>query len=122
MYVQTEKSCIHLLMPDLTNAIQCSSPVNNTSVASIETYAIIGITSSISFVVFFSLGVLVAICIGCMVKRKSIVTPGEKPPVYETVEPDQIQMAAIAVEANYSYEIATNKDTVEQPYYIDLHV
>ncbi|KAL5518244.1 hypothetical protein EMCRGX_G003944 [Ephydatia muelleri] len=96
--------------------------VNNTSVASIETYAIIGITSSISFVVFFSLGVLVAICIGCMVKRKSKVTPGEKPPVYETVEPDQIQVAAIAVEANYSYDIATNKETVEQPYYIDLHV
>ena len=84
--------------------------------SSIDTYAIIGITISASFVVFFSLGVLVAIC---MVKRRSKGIPVVNPPVYETVGLDQMQ---IAVEANSSYEIATNKDTVEQPYYLDLHV
>ena len=83
--------------------------------SSIDTYAIIGITISASFVVF-SLGVLVAIC---MVKRRSKGIPVVNPPIYETVGLDQMQ---IAVEANSSYEIATNKDTVEQPYYLDLHV
>ena len=94
--------------------MQCNvfSPVNHTSMASIDTYAIIGITISISFVVFFSLGVLVAICIGCMVKRRSKVMPDE---VHETVGLDRMQ---IAVEANSSYEIARYKEAAEQPDYI----
>ena len=100
--------------------MQCNvfSPVNPTSMASIDTYAIIGITISISFVVFFSLGVLVAICIGCMAIRRSKVTTGEKPPVYDVIETDQKQMASLALETNFSYDIVTNKEAAEQPYYI----
>ena len=49
---------------------------------SIDTYAIIEIKTSISFV-FFSLGVSVAIYISCVVKRRSKVSPDEMPGVYE---------------------------------------
>ncbi|KAL5518239.1 hypothetical protein EMCRGX_G003938 [Ephydatia muelleri] len=92
-------------------------PYLNTSMASsIDTYAIIGITISASFVVFFSLGVLVAICIGCMVaKRRSKGIPVEKPSVYETVGLDQMQ---IAVEAHHSYEVVGNNKAAKQPEYI----
>ena len=76
---------------------------------SIATSTIIGITIVISFVVFFSLGVLVATCIGYMVKKRSKVTlhhPALEPSVYEIIETDQKKITAIKVEANSAYGTA----------------
>ena len=76
------------------------------NMASINTYAIIGITIVISFVVFFSLGVLVSTCIGCMVKERSKVTlhhPAPEPSVYEMVDSNQKKITAIEVKANSAY-------------------
>ncbi|KAL5516993.1 hypothetical protein EMCRGX_G002457 [Ephydatia muelleri] len=79
------------------------------NLASIGTHAIIGITIGISFVVFFSLGVLVSTCIGCMVKTRSKVTlyhPAMKPSAYEMIENSQKTMTAPEVEPNSAYETA----------------
>ena len=81
------------------------------NLASIDTYTTIGITIVISFVVFFSLGVLVTTCISCMVKTRSKVTlhhldPALEPSVYEMIETDQKKIKAIALEANSAYGIA----------------
>ena len=42
-------------------------------VASADTNTVIGITVAMTFIVFFSLGVLVTTCICCMVKKRSKV-------------------------------------------------
>ena len=67
---------------------------------------IIGITIVISFVVFFSLGVLVTTCIGCMVKTRSKVTlhhPAMESPVYEMTDSNEEKTKAIDLEANSAY-------------------
>ena len=77
--------------------------------ASIDTYIIIGITIAISFVVFFSLGVLVTTCIGCMVKTRSKVTlhhPAMESTAYEMIESMQKKITAIEVEPNFAYGTA----------------
>ena len=79
--------------------------------ASIDMYYIIGITIIISFVVFFSLGVLVTTCFGCMVKTRSKVTlhhpnPALEPSVYEMIETDQNRIKAIELEVNSAYGTA----------------
>ena len=79
--------------------------------ASIDMYYIIGITIIISFVVFFSLGVLVTTCIGCMVKTRSKVTlhhpnPAMEPSVYEMIKTDQKKIKAIELEVNSAYGTA----------------
>ena len=79
--------------------------------ASIDTYSIIGLTIAIAFVVFFSLGVLVATCIGCVVKKRSTVTLPHQPAlleplVYEMIESDQKKIATIKVKINSAYGTA----------------
>ena len=76
--------------------------------ASIDTSTIIGITIAIAFVVFFSMGVLVATSIGCLVKKKPEVSPhpAMEPSVYEMIETDQKIITAIEVEANSAYGVA----------------
>ena len=54
---------------------------------------------------------LVAICISCMVKRRSKATPDEMPGVYEMVETEQ--MGAIAVEANSLYDSVRSTEARE---------
>ena len=79
------------------------------NVASIDTYTIIGITIVISFVAFFSLGVLVTTRIGCMVKKRSKVTlhhPALGPSVYEMIETHQNIIKAIELVVNSAYETA----------------
>ena len=79
------------------------------SMASIDNYTIIGITIVISFVVFFSLGVLVTTSIGCMVKKRSKVTlhhPALEPSVYEMINKDQKKTTTIDMEANSAYGTA----------------
>ena len=79
------------------------------NMASIDTYIIIGITIAISFVVFFSLGVLVTTCIGCMVKTRSKVTlhhPAMESTTYEMIESMQKKITAIEVEPNSAYGTA----------------
>ena len=76
------------------------------SVASIATSTIIGITIASSFVVFFSLGVLVATCIGCMVKTRSKASPVQQPIVYDMIGTSQGRIAEIKVEPNYAYDVA----------------
>ena len=76
------------------------------SMASIDTYTIIGITIVISFVAFFSLGVLVTTFIGCMVKKRSKVTlhhPALEPSVYEMIDTDQKKTITIDRETNSAY-------------------
>ena len=76
---------------------------------SIDTYNIIGITIVISFVVFFSLGVLVTTCIVCMMKKKSKVTlhhPAVEPSVYEMVDTDPKKTATVDMDANSAYGTA----------------
>ena len=78
--------------------------------ASIDTYSIIGLTIAIAFVVFFSLGVLVATCIGCVVKKRSTVTLNQptllEPLVYEMIESDQKKITTIKVKINSAYGTA----------------
>ena len=86
----------------------CFSAAN---MASIDTYTTIGITIVISFVVFFSLGVLVAICIGCMVKTRSkfkvtLPHPVLEPSMYEIIETDQKKTTSMKIEANSAYGTA----------------
>eukprot|EP00731_Ephydatia_muelleri_P003592 Em0001g3592a len=72
-----------------TKSSRCAGPVIGANMASIDTYIFIGITIAISFVVFFSLGVLVTTCIGCMVKTRSKVTlhhPAMESTAYEMIE------------------------------------
>ena len=81
------------------------------NLASIDTYITIGITIVISFVVFFSLGVSVTTCIGCMVKTRSKVTlhhpnPAMEPSVYEMTETNEKKIKAIELEANSAYGTA----------------
>ena len=79
------------------------------NVASIDTYTIIGITIVISFVVFFSLGVLVTTCIGYMVKTRTKVTlhhPALERSVFEMIETDQKKIKAIELEVNSAYGTA----------------
>ena len=90
------------------NKVSFSSAAN---VASIDTYTIIGITIVISFVAFFSLGVLVTTRIGCMVKTRSKVTlhhpdPALGPSVYEMIETHQNIIKAIELVVNSAYETA----------------
>ena len=81
------------------------------NLVSIDMYYIIGITVVISFVVFFSLGVSVTTCIGCMVKTRSKVTlhhpnPALEPSVYEMTETHQNRIKAIELEVNSAYGTA----------------
>ena len=81
------------------------------NLVSIDMYYIIGITVVISFVVFFSLGVLVTTCIGCMVKTRSKVTlhhpnPALEPSIYEMTETHQNRIKAIELEVNSAYGTA----------------
>ena len=79
------------------------------SMASIDTYTIIGITIFISFVVFFSLGVLVTMSMGYMVKKRSKETlhhAAVQPSVYEMINTDQKKTATIDMEASSAYENA----------------
>eukprot|EP00731_Ephydatia_muelleri_P020659 Em0013g386a len=85
--------------------------VQANSMASIDT-SIIGLTIAIAFVVFFSLGVLVATCIGCVVvkKRSTVTLPHQpallEPLVYEMIESDQKKITTIKVETNSAYGTA----------------
>ena len=81
------------------------------NLVSFDMYYIIGITIIISFVVFFSLGVSVTTCIGCMVKTRSKVTlhhpdPAMEPSVYEMIKTDQNRIKAIELEVNSAYGTA----------------
>ena len=71
------------------------------SLASFDTYNIIGITTAIAFVVYFFLGMLVATLVGHMVKGKS--KPAVQNPavesVYEMVESSQ-KISEVEEEAN----------------------
>ncbi|KAL5515830.1 hypothetical protein EMCRGX_G001054 [Ephydatia muelleri] len=101
-----------------TNSTRCAGPVvggvkmycsfvaslpnttfpTTSNLASIDIYYIIGITIVTSFLVFFSLGVLVTTCICCMKKMKSKVTlphPALEPSVYEMIETDKKRIKAI---------------------------
>eukprot|EP00731_Ephydatia_muelleri_P035698 Em0149g4a len=94
-----------------TNSTRCAGPVVGAYSASIDMGYIIGITIIISFVVFFSLGVLVTTCIGCMVRTRSKVTlhhpnPALEPSVYEMIKTDQKKIKAIELEANSAYGTA----------------
>ena len=96
------------------------SPANmSTLVTAIDTYSVIGITIGTSFVVFFSLGVMVASCICCVVKMRSKVTLHQSamaPSVYEMMGADQ-KVAAFEVETNSAYGIAA-----QQPESMHLHI
>ena len=78
--------------------------------ASIDTYTIIGITIAISFIVFFSLGMLMGTCIGCCtVKKRPKVTrhhPDSEPLSFEMIKTHQKKIAAIEMEANSAYGTA----------------
>ena len=74
--------------------------VNYTSLASIATSTIIGITIVVSFVVFFSMGVLLATCIGCVMKTRSKATPDQQKMVYDVIGPHR---GAIEMETNSTY-------------------
>ena len=80
--------------------------VDYTSLASIATSTIIGI---VSFVVFFSLGVLLAIFIGCVMKARSKATPDQQKMVYDVIGPHRGEGGggggggAIDMEANSAY-------------------
>ena len=80
--------------------------VNYTSLASIATSTIIGITIGVSFVVFFSLGVLLATCIGCVMKARSKATPDQQKMVYDVIGPHR---GVIEMEANSAYSLQTDR-------------
>eukprot|EP00731_Ephydatia_muelleri_P003888 Em0002g64a len=87
------------------------TPPTTPDMASIDTYTTIGITIVISFVVFFSLGVSLATCIGCMMKTRSKVKvtlphPALEPSTYEMIETDQKKTTSIKIEANSAYGTA----------------
>ena len=66
-------------------------PPANTALASMDTSTVIGITFAISFVMF-SLVVLVAVCVCCLVKQRSKVIlrhPATKPSTHNMIETDQ---------------------------------
>ena len=85
---------------------------------SIATSTIIGITIVISFIVFFSLGVLVATCIGCMVKKRSKSTPAKQPIVYDMIGTSQGRISEIIMETNTAYDVAECKGNNQLPDYI----
>ena len=75
-----------------------------------DSYAVIGITIGTSFVVFFSLGVMVASCI-CVVKMRSKVTHH-----HSTMEPSKHEMTntnqkvtALVLETNSAYGSAAQE-------------
>ena len=72
-------------------------------------YTFIGITIASSFVAFFSLGVLLTMCVGHVLKTKSKLTPHKptlEPSVYEMVDTGQKNITSIfEVEANSAYGI-----------------
>ena len=94
--------------------------------ASVDTSTIVGITTVISFVVFFSLGLLLATCIGCMVKTRSKATPIKQQSIVydmigtsqERIGTSQEWIATIKVEDNSAYESARNHSPAEYVDYI----
>ena len=112
----------------LITELNLISPANYTAdnnstacipVVSIATSTIIGITIAISFVVFFSLGVLVATCIGCMVKKRSKSTPAQQPVGNDMIGTSQGRISEIIVETNSAYDVAECKGNNQLPdYYI----
>ena len=76
-----------------------------------DTYSVIGITIGTSFVVFFSLGVMVASCICCVVKMKSKVihhhstTESSKHEMTRTTQ----KVTALVVETNSTYGSAAQE-------------
>ena len=66
----------------------------------------VGITFSITFIMAFSLGVLVTICISCISKTRSKTTsphPSTPNAPYEVVGIDQKKMDVIPLENNDAY-------------------
>ena len=73
---------------------------------SIDVSTAVGITFSITFIMAFSLGVLVTICISCISKTRSKTTsphPSTPNAPYEVVGIDQKKMDVIPLENNDAY-------------------
>ena len=87
-------------------AVNYTAAVDYTSLASIATSTIIGITIGVSFVVFFSLGVLLATGIGCVMKARSKDTPDQQKMVYDEIGPHR---GAIEMETNSAYLSMTGR-------------
>ena len=73
---------------------------------SIDVSTAVGITVSITFIMAFSLGVLVAICISCISKTRSKTTsphPSTPNVPYEMVGINQKKIGVIPLETNDAY-------------------
>ena len=73
---------------------------------SIDTSTVVGITFSITFIMAFSLGVLVTICISCISKTRSKTTsplPSTPNAPYEVVGINQKKIDVISLESNDAY-------------------
>ena len=74
--------------------------------SSIDVSTVVGITVSITFIMAFSLGVLVTICISCISKTRSKTTsphPSTPNAPYEVVGINQKKIDVIPLENNDAY-------------------
>ena len=71
--------------------------------------SIIGVTTAVSFVVFFSLGVMLTMSIGCVLKTKTKVAihqPTLELSAYDTIDTDQKKIKHdVEVKTNSAYGI-----------------
>ena len=83
--------------------------VSGSNIVSIDTPTAVGITFAITFIISFSMGMLVAFIILCVCyipRVSSITTEASIPTTYEVVGINQKQTSTIELESNAAYGIA----------------
>ena len=70
---------------------------------SIDVSTAVGITFSITFIMAFSLGVLVTVCISCVIKTRSKTTSPHPSTPYDVVGRNQKKIDVIPLESNDAY-------------------